>query len=584
MIGFHTFIRLTQNAFADKRDMLKKETWHEVQSIVDEKDSPLFVTRHRSYPIMFWNKNDYCVLIEGAIYNKSDEIIESELNNIVTNGLKKDEIDAFVSDSDGDYLVVIKNVRKREVVIFNDILGNIPLNFLFTKDLFVASRSLSYIAANIPELYISTTNFAEFLTLDFNLQNHTIFEGVSQLMPAQEIRCKEVDGSLQTEIRNTYEHSFELINPFRNKKEAAKELAHLFIKGCENRIKYAKEHGYNIVNTMSGGFDSRTVLGGIEKYLDTYTNITYEYKQDESEVAKEVLEKVGSKSEFIKFSFVNKADYQNDRLTYNTDGKINCYTNSVCYNDLQYGYSHYFSGKKVLYFGGFGGEFIRHPYFSSAWNRNNIWLRFFSPNINEVCNILKTDNSDVSVIKKMFKSISASDNQSYCKKFYSEYYTKFVRGAGEDRMRMFYFTVQPLMAKDFILAARNRVPLKWCGYVFYKLFLSAINPRLNEVEIWGGRPNIHSLTSLLLNDYRMKGYLINTIKFYILNKRKYKGKPLYGRNLLERNLAQNPYANSVIDVDYVINNYYKLGGNFQKKLLAALQYLKMVNQERRNNS
>lgn len=584
MIGFHTFIRLSRSAFADRRDMLNKESWHEVQNIVDEKDSPLFVTKHRSYPIKFWYINDYCILLEGAIYNKSDELIESELNNIVTNGLKKDEIDVFVSDSDGDFLVVIKNVKNREIVIFNDILGNIPLNYLFANDLFVASRSLSYIATNVSQLNVSTTNFAEFLTLDFNLQNHTIFEGVAQLMPAQEIRCKEVGGLLQTVIRKTYEHSFDLINPYRNKKEAAKELADLFVKGCANRLKYAKEHGYHIVNTMSGGFDSRTVLGGIEKFIDTYTNITYEYKQDESAVAKEVLEKVGSKSKFIKFSFENKADYQNERLTYNTDGKINCYTNSVCYNDLQYGYSHYFSDKKVLYFGGFGGEFIRHPYFSSAWNRNNIWLRFFSPNINEVCKILKTSNSDAIVIKNLFKSITATNNQSYCKKLYSEYYTKFVRGAGEDRMRMFYFTVQPLMAKDFILAARNRVPLKWCGYRFYKLFLSSINPRLNDVEIWGGRPDIHSMISLLLNDYRMKGFLINTIKFYILNKRKYNGKPLYNKDILESNMVLNPYAESIINVDYVINNYYRLGGNFQKKILAAIQYLKMISQERRNNS
>ena len=41
-------------------------------------------------------------------------------------------------------------------------------------------------------------------------------------------------------------------------------------------MQYAIKNDYTIVNTMSGGFDSRTILGGIEKYIENknYTNIT----------------------------------------------------------------------------------------------------------------------------------------------------------------------------------------------------------------------------------------------------------------------------------------------------------------------
>lgn len=583
MIGIHTYIITPPRQVSDYKEfnemaeVLNKEEWHEVEVLAQSDYSKLLVTKHMSYPIHHWRVDDYLIVLEGAIYGESKEKVVGELTNIVKRGINDADVDGFVYSHDGDYIVLIKNQVKEDCYIFNDILGNIPLNYYYSETAFVASRSLSYIACGLKDLSVSKDNLVETLTLDFNLKDHTIFEKIYQTMPAQEIKCKCFDGNIQVEVRNTYDHCFETKNRYKSKKEAARDLAEKFLKGCQDRVQYAKENGYDIVNTMSGGFDSRTVLGGVERFVDSsqkYTNITYEYKQDESIVAKKMLDTIGTKSTYIKFSYENKVDYHNSRLSFITDGKINSYTNSICYNDLKYGYDNYFKNKRIMYFGGFGGEFIRHPFFSSAWNKGNIGRRFFSPTLQEARDVV-----GLKEVIDIFKSIDANNNEAYCRKFYSEYYTKFVRGAGEERMRMFYHTAQPLMAKDFILSARNRLPLSWCGFGFYKLFLSYINPKLTEVAIWGNRPKIDSTLSILLNDYRMKGYFINNIKFEIIRSRR-KKTPLYAPDLLESYLNKLPKDIDYLNRDYLYENYDCLGGNFQNKIIAFLQYISMINQKR----
>lgn len=579
MIGIHTFIRLSNNSFKDNRETLDKEEWHELETVIDSERNALFITKHISYPIIHWEINDYVIVFEGAIFNFKEKEVKVRLEEIVKGGIEDSDIDRFVLDCDGDYIVTIKNKESGETFIFNDILGNIPLNYYYSDNLFVASRSLSYIAVSLPQLEISQYNLAENLTIDYNLLDHTIFKGIRQTMPAQEIKTRIVNGVIETEIRSTYTHYFEVTNPYKNKKEAAKDLARIFIKACQERVEYANEHGYEIVNTMSGGFDSRTVLGGLDKFTHDFLNVTYEYIQDESEVARAVLDKVGSKSEFVKFSYENKPDYTDDRLTLITDGKINCYTNSVCYHDLKYGYDNFFKRKKVLYFGGFGGEFIRHPYFPSVWNINNISNRFLSPSLDDICNVLGVrEKENMFRIHNLFKTIEAPTNEAYCKRLYSEYYTKYVRGAGEERMRLFYFTTQPLMAKDFILAARNRIPLRWCGYRFYKMFLAYINPALNEVGVYGNRPNIHSLLSLLYNDYYQKGTVINKLIYRRLENRhkRYKRDPLYDARLLGSYIDSCKGMFTHLNNEFVLENYSTLGTNFQNKILAFLQYVKMI--------
>lgn len=580
MIGISTFIRLSHETFCDNRDLLKKEDWHVIEVLLDRDDSKLFVSKHKSYPIVSWSCGDFLVVLEGAIFNYDEEIVVGKLNSIIQAGVPDEEVDRFVSDCDGDYIVAIKNVTNGDTFIFNDILGNIPINYYYNEKLFVASRSLTYIAIGLPSIKFSTYNLAENLTLDYNLHDHTIFEGIHQTMPAQEIKCRIKEEKVFCEVRSTYNHSFCVTEPYKNVEEAAKDLASLFLEGCYNRVKYAKDHGYEIVNTMSGGFDSRTVLGGIDKYTSDFLNVTYEYIQDESEVAKKVLSKIGTKSKFVKFSYENNADYKDDRLTFITDGKINSYTNTVCYHDLQYGYLNYFKGKKIMYFGGFGGEFIRHPYFSSVYNQNNITDRYLSPSLNEVCKVLGINNKDEKKrIKSIFTTIPGAKAEEFCKRLYSEYYTKYVRGAGEERMRMFYFTTQPLMAKGFIMAARNKLPLKWCGFRFYKLFLSHINPALNEIEVYGNKPNIHSSLSLLRSDYLQKSYVYNKLK-YLVKICLHKDAPLYNKDILLGYINESIDLENYLDKDYLLSNYSLLGKNFQNKIVTFLQYYKEITKKR----
>ncbi len=567
MIGFNILMSRSSDYELKELSCLKKEAWHYVNKLFENNGLNytigVLASQYDGYPINSWSEDGCFFLVEGIIYNQSEDWIKASLTEI-SKDYDKSLLSAFVKDTDGDYVICI--VNKGKILIFNDELGGLPFNYAISENRFVAGRNLSWVAKE-GGAELSKKNIAELLCFNYNMAGRTIFENIKSMKPAMFIECKEVEGQLEFSKGDSVERCYELKQPFKTKKEAILVLRDLFLKGCKTRCDYAKENGYEIVNTMSGGYDSRTVLGGIEACIasDEYKNLTYEYKQDESIVATKVLEALGSKSEYIKLSYENVPNYYDSELSYKTEGKIATYINSICYNDLKYSYDHCFNGKRLLYFGGFGGEFIRHPLFSNIWRASNIGDKM-SPSLKEVSLLI---GIDYKITKQLIESTfsSTSSSESFCKMFYDEYYRNYVRGAGEERIRMFYFSVQPLMSKEFILTIRNRVPLKWVGYEFYTDFLRAINPALVSVELFSKRPNIFSKSSLKRSDFRNQSILYNVLRYI-------KGqfsKPL--KKIYVDGLERTNSFELILDKEFFNNHFDEYSLHTQCKIASVLYYL-----------
>jgi hypothetical protein len=223
-----------------------------------------------------------------------------------------------------------------------------------------------------------------------------------------------------------------------------------------------------------------------------------------------------------------------------------------------------------LYFGGFGGEYIRHPLFKSIWNASNIGNKTcpILSEISELCGVRFRD------VKEMVKATfnDCDSRESFCKMFYDEYYRRYVRGAGEERIRLFYFSVQPLMSKSFILAIRNRVPLDWVGYEFYTNFLKAINPALTQVPLHGGKPNILSIKSLRKFDYKNQSIMSNVLYWF---KYKYHLRVRIGTMEIDSLLHQLnvDIINKMIDINYLKQHFPSYSLHTQCKIAALLFYL-----------
>lgn len=560
-------------------NILLKEPWHKLNCIHNYKKTCIGYSYYESYFIKSWNYKDNIIIYEGCIYNLSQDNIQNDINKIAESKEKRELISEFVKKSEGDYLITIYNRTRSSFTIFNDILGGMAAHYYSSDSTFLFSRSLSFIAINIPHLEISRVNLIEFTTIGFNICDHTIFNGVKKLEPSSCIIMETFGEKISVKVSKTTPQDFSLKNKYKNKEEAAIQLADIFTNSVKRRIEFAQEHSYEIVNSMSGGFDSRTILGGIEKFTHTYTNLTYEYKQDESAIARKVLKHIHSKSNYIKLSFKNTPHLEDSQLTLETDGKIECYTNSVCYNDLKFAKENPLIDKRVLFFGGFGGEYLRHPYPRFLLPPKD-WFYLFNPSIKLTSNVFFSTTEEVTNnLHNCIKDVSKKGKSALAKFLYNEYYQNLVRCSGEERIRLFFWTIHPMMSNDFILAIRNRVPLKWVGFHLYKKFLKEIDSRLTEVELMGNSGQLFRIDSdqlLKKHDAKMN-YNIRTYLRVLRRKYTQHEINLVKRSDVDLSLIEFFYNNlhdcSFINFDYIKNNYCALGKQFHLRLLTVLEYL-----------
>lgn len=282
--------------------------------------------------------------------------------------------------------------------------------------------------------------------------------------------------------------------------------------------------------------------------------------------------------------FDNIPNIDDSSIAFKTDGKIDAHTNSVCYNDLQYEKA-FFQRKRIALFGGFGGEFIRHP-----WRKNFLplkqWGNANNPSTKTVAGFFNLTSNEVNEnFSGIFTSIRKQGREAQIKYFYNEYYQNLVRCSGEERNRMFFYSVQPLMSTPFILAIRNRLPLSWVGFRFYRDFLKEINPKLIEVEIFGNAVDIKSEKSLLLKDLEQKSniktyarYIRNTI----LGLKSKTVKPFVEIKQLDFFYERLTHKDDV-NLGYITSVWPQLGANAQLRLLTLLEYIYECERRRNKN-
>lgn len=566
-----------------EKAILLKEEWHYIDTIYMSDSISVFASTYRGYPICKWENEDNIFILEGCIYNKADDTLYSEIEDITKSGqVNQNNLLRFIESSDGDYIVYIINKLTKDVIVFNDILGGVPVYYIVDRGRLAISRSYSLLCSLEEKIEWDKQSLVEFIALSYNLGSNTFLPNIKRMKPAQCVVYNyNKDTTLYSlEIIDVYKETFEKINPYKTKKEAVKDLAKLFDQACRSRVEYAQHKGYKIINTLSGGFDSRTILGGIEKCTSDYTNLTYEYNRDESVVAKKVLDVIGSKSNYLKMSFRNEPKLKNPRYTYNTDGKINIYTNSVCYNDVLQ-VKKTLGSEPIFYFGGFGGEFIRHPYYDRKLSAKK-YGDFIKPSYKTIASILNVRHIDAinHFNDTYLESRVGQQKDNFYLWLYNEYYQNLVRCSGEDRTRMFFYTVQPMMAKDFIMAIRHRVPLHWAGFEFYVDFLNELDLRLSSIEVYGKDLSFMKKENLsrLDSKERIKAsltwvkYLLNKFPFYEKCKTYNQAVDYtYVKDLL----AQAPNKD-LFNNDKLESNYKYLPPFVQYRIVGILQYLSTV--------
>jgi hypothetical protein len=586
MVGLHVYNNLdgidTSN---DHTATLQLEEWHGKKEYFNDGILSIDCSFYKGYPINQYKDEDVIILYEGMIYNRTDEEVFEFCKSIPKKDndslFIKNQIANFVDLSDGDYIILIYNIKSKQYIIFNDLIGRLPFYYYSNSKLFIGGRSIPFILHNIPQICLNKNALTEFLMIEFLIGKDTFFKDIKRLSPAEILIINSKNDSLQIIAQFAIKESFIAENLFKDKEEALSELYKEYTQATKNRIETLESQGYNILNTLSGGFDSRAVFGSMNNITQNFTNVTYEYIQDESIIAKQLLEKTNSKARFVKLSFNNEADYFDSSLIFRTGCSVNIYTSSVCYNDSLF-------MKKVILnntnavFGGFGGEFIRHPYYPLTVNPYTYLCYYCSclP-IQMLLPIFNISSSDFK--KFMMSTLSQYEEKSkegIYKHLYNEYYRNYVVGAGEDRMRMFVWTLHPLMSASFLKIIRKRVPLKWSNFQFFIDFISRIDSRLLDIPIFGKSVNLKDKDSIKqltpTNQKRITALIIIFLRKYIL--RFYDWRIRDKSNSIEFDKFESFYQKldfykPLFNFGYIKKKYNKWPISLKRGLLSITMYL-----------
>jgi hypothetical protein len=192
---------------------------------------------------------------------------------------------------------------------------------------------------------------------------------------------------------------------------------------------------------------------------------------------------------------------------------------AVCYKDLEF-LKKNFLRKPTARFCGLGGEFIRHPcknYYRSLFYgfEKGLYSRL---SIDVACKIVNQNiNKYKEMLKNYFDSYPEKMPEDQLKRFYYEYYNHYVDWGGEERGRLYFWTVEPLWGLNFVRPIFNQLPLSWTGYRYYVQFLKSLNPLLLKVPIYDSRINLESMFGLYFYDFFEK---LKKSNFAIIFRRK----------------------------------------------------------------
>ena len=486
----------------------------------------LLFSGHEGYPYRYIENEEHVVLLEGMVYNRSsDELTRTILelaHGFPGSGETAGRVRDFVSGCDGDFMGVIYSKRTPALIVFNDYNGRLHSFYHRSPERFALSRELKFILRFIPEIAVDRFGLAQCLMFEYTLGDTTMFRDIRRLLPSHmaQVKCGSPGGKLDITVGESSTVLFDERGAAPSKAECIERLAALYMESIENRYATCRDQGYSCIADVSGGFDTRTVMLGLEKIGADVGYFTHDLVSgDESSVALELGRVYGKPVTIVRAS--HAIDYNDiERLAYATDCMVNGWTALTSWQDSSV--KRRMLDGKVASFMGFGGEFIRHPFLPargfhtlSALFRANVlkaplqadWASFLAG--------LSAEDF-AGRLESYFESFPEQTLAGKLKRLYFQYYSILVT-AGEDRTRRFFWTVQPLWGKELYAYEMHEVPLDYARYSFFRELMRRLDPKALDVPIYRGNLRLGSDFNLAL--YEKKASMRYHIRNSVLSSR-----------------------------------------------------------------
>ena len=466
-----------------------------------------------AYPVSLWETEDFCLLLEGHIYNKHREQIQSYIGPVLQK-IFAEEINGpwlrqWLLDTDGEFIIWLYEKRTRKTAVLNDIFGRLPLYYLVHKDRVIVTRDIRFILTQDDRPSIDKLSLAHYLLLGHGLDEKTIWSNVCCLTPASFLLINPSERKASARCLHTFNFST-LKHRYQDTDENAKVLAGYFTRACVTRSGRA---GHDVVS-LSGGLDSRSIAAALAESQTPFSSITFHCggynSQEEIEIARKTAAVLKVPWEVKNISPLKCHDAS--ALLHLKCGASPLYMAFILqfFRDILAKY-----GQGVVYFTGDGGDqclpTLRPP------------LRVFHSS-GDLADYIIEDNyfrgrqSGIQLAAKL-TGISGEDlKQSLVenilrypedtlegKWLHYQFYgiTAKIYFEAEDRNRCYFWSTGPFYSNDFFLHAINCTQQQKSAFKLYRKFLNNLSPRVSEIDYSGYHGPVGSI-NFILSHYKKR--------------------------------------------------------------------------------
>lgn len=510
LITFHDKTKQIETAFIKSLDSVLHLERYTKRILFCEGNVFLGCTGYEDYPVSTFTAHGFHFIVEGNVYNKSKEDLETELPELAHNLFQNREkgkalLREWLFRSDGEFVVCIRHESSGNIFLFNDLLGHLPLYYAITKEHLLISREAGFIQSYSSPITLDRTAIAEYLVFAFPLGDRTLFENVRCLKPASLLHY--TPGVHEIAIDSLHQLNFEE-KQYRDRplNENMEKSITLFEKACRDR---ANMHGsYRNILSLSGGLDSRAIAAGLKRSGIPFEGVTFldhrGLSRYDAEIARQVAESFHIPWESVELQPADGNDTLNllrikQGLNYSSTRFFIPFMRKI---DALY-------GPKFNNYNGSTGMILRD--YRPAKMLKNLedmigfilskggrycmqWL--FS--IHEAARLTGVSEQEIldDLAREILSYPEKSFNQKYVHFTFSGYCFRW-HYEGTDMQRNFFWTHTPLESTPFFLYVMNCNDEQKKYYAFYREFLTRLAPESIDIPNASWKAPIHSKRALL---------------------------------------------------------------------------------------
>jgi asparagine synthase (glutamine-hydrolysing) len=361
VVGFSYNIETKQKQLEISLKKMDYDSSYSHKTLFNSPKIGIYFSGYPGYPYYKAEIGDKTLVIEGAIYNKSEETVKSELMSmlpqVVKDPGKTEALTNFIRETDGEYIAYYIDTASSTMLIFNDAMGRLPAYSYSDKNQFVLGRSMKFMLGCAPEIGFSDWGLIEYFLYSAPLGERTVFQNTNRLLPYSLFIIDYKNG--KHEKRLLYQYNFDDRWENQTFSEHIRNLHDLFLESVSKRA--ARFNDRKQILSLSGGLDSRANLVGLRISNVDFSTITFNdyYNQlgRDIPVVETLAKTYGIKHKIFRLVAENIPDME--KLVFMKDGAGLMGTMGSAYNSMEITVREF--GRNLVYYVGDEGNYTTAP-------------------------------------------------------------------------------------------------------------------------------------------------------------------------------------------------------------------------------